>query len=138
MIDKLKQVIQKANPEIMENKLGCEYIGRNGDKFVTVKYQGNYVWRRLYRHGELQQIIYKEEIKPGFKILGRPITLADVLIAMDKKVKGNSFFVEMNGNFRMWGDRGLVVAPYANWNFLKNNLDDQDEPTLKFLTDLLV
>ena len=63
--------------------------------------------------------------------------LTDVLIAIDKKFPAE-FYVDTNGEFIKRNNDGSLDNTYISWNFLKNNLDDQDEPTLKFLTDLLV
>ena len=146
-IDKLKKVIQKANPEIMELKFGCEvecnykwkdkyeYFGLGKRGFVLnddvtlidVYLEPNQL-QSGHRAVKTSFIFYN---KDKFKILGRPITLADVLIACGEEKEVNIW------NFR--NNEALIRIPGNNcvWN-LKENLDGQSDETLKFLTDILV
>ena len=59
-----------------------------------------------------------------FKILGRPITLADVLRAWRKSEEPSTW----------WSDTCIVIC--KNWN-LEKDLDGQSEETISFLSNLL-
>ena len=126
-IDKLKQVIQEANPEIMELNIGCR---------VAHKYHSS------------QSIVVENEqdnLSPfdvqtddgGFEkdkviSLGRPIRLADVLMAINK-ISIMQIGVFNDGTFLHKGD-----DMGWRWNLKDNNLDNQSDETKQFLIDLLV
>ena len=127
-IDKLKQVIQEANPEIMELKFGCEY------EHVVQDEEGN---------AELTLGLYGYTGTPDKdkteKILGRPIRLADVLMVISKTKE--MIMVDWKGQFREFGEdcsalRNNEYMP--KWNLKDNNLDNQSEATKQFLIDILV
>ena len=76
-IEEIRKVCIKANPEILELKFGCrignkrkyrlEYVGFNNRQHCLV----------LWKDGE-QSLLFVDNVKQE-EILGRPITLADVL-----------------------------------------------------------
>lgn len=105
-ITKLKEAIQQANPEIMtaqHNECRCGVGKPFGDKCNC------------------------EEWTP------RPIRLADVLMAIDKKYRYDGYvYIDMMGKFLEKEDGKIL----AYWN-LKETLDNQSDPTKKFLTELL-
>ena len=131
MIDKLKKVIQEANSDIMKLKFGCEYKSIEFG-YKAVYLGDSFVWLLEDERMTADYDIIKR--KRDFKILGRPITLADVLIAMDNKYSGVRYYVTLRGGFIKVGTSWIQTT----WNLQKNNLDDQSEETKKFLTDLLV
>jgi hypothetical protein len=136
--EKLKEVIQQANPEIMELKFGCEVkvkIGTFISKFgknhniinfnVTCKTNGGYFVTSSYdasRHISEDSIV---------KILGRPIRLADVLLATIDTVM---LIGALSGDTITFAVFGKV----AFWNLKDDNLDHQSAETKQFLIDLLV
>jgi hypothetical protein len=108
----LKEVIQKANPEIMELKFGCEVEG------------------------------YKS-------VIGRPIRLTDVLIALNLRRDTHMkdwFAVNTYGLFLENKVKEITARPYAHpmisalysWNLKDDNLDHQSEECKEFLTNLLI
>ena len=137
-IDKLKKVIQQANPEIMEFKMGCE-VEIKGDKYTVL----GEIHRGLISLFN-RELNYITEIGNDnrYTILGRPITLADVLIALNKT--GRHFAVDSYGTFfeeRDDGEEGYCWEQIFDgrrhiWN-LKDNLDAQSETTKQFLIDIL-
>lgn len=142
-LQKLKEVIQKANPEIMELKFGCEvevktYSG-NVTKVIYLDEGGSGVY---VSHPSLKsKTAFFEKFDysiAGFKkyilkeILGRPIRLADVLLAIKADV-----YIDSDGFFLIMLDDNDVRKVGAKWNLQKNNLDDQSPETIKFLLDLL-
>ena len=68
------------------------------------------------------------------------IRLADVLVALGKA--GKWIAIDDAGRFLSFDTDNDEPDTYClcgiNWNLLKNNLDDQDEPTKEFLYKLLV
>ena len=135
-IDKLKQVIQEANPEIMELKFGCEIdlIGMVGiDRIIYVS-----------KLKEGYSACYKEDMAihtfPDFglvsddKILGRPIRLADVLMAMGAEKR----FAYDSDRTTSCNHRCGQDILLDGWRLKDNNLDNQSDETKQFLIDLLV
>jgi len=151
--DKLKQVIQKANPEIMELKFGCEILRYKEEpkdrkyKVITdIGFAANKekVWINSVPFGSmsLPTEILKSELadKTGdWIILGRPIRLADVLLAignMDFGINSKGVFIVYQGSNDL-SHRDFSQTDYA-WNLKDNNLDNQSEATKQFLIDILV
>lgn len=171
--DQLKSVIQAANPEIMELKFGCEVemhdrdfaepgygiTGNEMGKGVVIEFSpGGPVAEsndeyddsaRVYSYswGIVKSIDGLNTDEPGgedfYIILGRPIRLADVLLAIDKARK--NIFVRHDGVLFKWerfneggsGHHG-VESTYVEWNIKDDNLDNQSEETKQFLINLLV
>lgn len=149
---KLKQVIQQANPEIMELQFGCEI--ENGYAAET----------NPHRIGMFVQHIFRTaRVNPGshirltngkdfwetpknndkLKILGRPIRLADVLLTLRKVRK--EIYMRSDGIFFNWykfaspeSGHNEVKSTYIEWNLKNDNLDNQSDETKQFLIDLLV
>jgi hypothetical protein len=124
LYERLKQVIAEANPEIMELKFGCQLKDKEGTwKFVgpVTFATGEYisVWRD-------QSGLGKGRLEE-FKVLGRPIRLADVLLALGKRQYEVSFNEASN-------TERVVEA----WNLKDDNLDNQSKETKQFLIELLV
>jgi hypothetical protein len=127
--DKLKSIIQAANPEIMELKFGCEYIDHKGDTMLYVRTSPNHHYGILKR--TMSNTLFSC-VRSDVKILGRPIRLADVLLAIDKRYDGNHFATAAsNGWLHFEGIRGF-------WNLKDDNLDHQSDETKQFLIDLLI
>ncbi len=143
MIDKLKQAIQKANPEIMELKVGCKVGIANEPKpwAKQAMLVGHNPDNGLMYFAESDgSIFYTRGLKKEYKILGRPITLADVLIAIEEEIKtqAESEHSENQANYYQQHIGLAYSFILEKWNLQKDNLDDQTDETKKFLTDLLI
>lgn len=148
--EKLKEIIQQANPEIMELKFGCEFLFPNsGNKIehwvVTSSYESvnvldNHQSISVYarRIDDVHSDIFSWDTPEDFedtgetfydlaKILGRPIRLTDVLQAMDDTARGDLEKIENN-----------LIDIYNKWNLKNDSLDAQSDETKQFLIDLLV
>jgi hypothetical protein len=123
--EQLKKVIQEANPEIMELKFGCEVIYEEKKCKYLHHVEGwfDVLLPPNYDKGILQVT------NPKLKILGRPIRLADVLLALDE------LLVKENSGNRGRTERTMQILDY--WNLKDDNLDHQSEETKQFLIDLL-
>lgn len=124
--EQLKQVIQRANPEIMELKFGCEV---KAGKIIVCDYRkltNDYAMNVVDPYGYTRTYIVQDVNSKEYKgqVLGRPIRLADVLEAIRVT------------NIEKWNSLTLPdVAAY--WYLLDDNLDHQSEETKQFLIDLL-
>ena len=183
--NKLKEIIQEANPEIMELKFGCEILLESPNElesyeggFKRPKHTGNTnfydAWTLVgiernshgtqdYRYYftvgsfgysnslvniDIEPKLYKKMLDLGkIKILGRPIQLADVLMAIggEYNPKNTSTFlnIDSNGEFcwttttNLRGGTMEIIEPIISWN-LSKNLDNQTDEVKEFLIGLLV
>lgn len=131
-VKELREVIIKANPEIVELKMGCKIRKSRfwTDDVIFVGKDGNgkhNVWKRGY--------LDVKTVSAEDKIIGRPITLADVLMAIEKfgvKLE-KSYTAEQQVMFQSNNLYKLVKL----WNLKKNSLDNQSKETIDFLHNLL-
>jgi hypothetical protein len=137
--DKLKSIIQQANPSILELKFGCEIIsGKTRMMIISQNGKQAMLW-----HIELDEPYYNSGSTIYDKILGRSIQLADVLLVLAKT--DESFYIRHDGMFFKWekfteggsGHHG-VESTYIQWNLKDDNLDHQSDETKQFLIDLLI
>jgi hypothetical protein len=131
--EQLKEIIQKANPEIMELKFGCRIKYENKLGIYIEKLEGFADCFKLdeqFRSTGMSIIT-----NPKLESLGRPIRLADVLLALRKKATVGMATISINGflTVNYAGDKSGSTV----WN-LKDDFDNQSKETKKFLIDLLV
>lgn len=139
ILEKVRAKIIEAVPEIMELKFGCEIEShnRNGRVFYTGcndELDENYFVEVDGVANEDEQ--YYTEGKVVSKILGRHITLPDILRAIKKRTLERWNGDEpMIPNFQeaLWSE----IKPLLEiWN-LEKNLEDQDPPTIEFIAKTL-
>lgn len=135
--EQLKKVIQTANPEIMELKFGCEVkIFVIGIEKITAP-----DWSRFHDKEEWWETAggFAFNAKGDeYEILGRPIRLADVLLAFQKnKISGARISIDEDGSFAIDNGNIRMNHPNARWNLKDDNLDHQSDETKQFLIDLL-
>lgn len=109
-INKIREACIKANPEIVELKLrkGILCLGRiKGERFITS-----------------YDVVVHDNNFELLEIMGRPIQLADIFLVIEMKPITDT---EMSATYDQ------IIAM---WN-LKETLENQDLPTLKFVADLL-
>ena len=135
-LQKIREACIKANPEIMELKFGCEFIyqgagERTGEKHYISRKDKDGFW--MDDKGEIA--CFDDGMKGAIvgKIIGRPIQLADVLLAIEKiRCKGL-----ISPKLKRISEFWEVKRTLDYWNFKDNNLESQSEATIKFLADLL-
>ncbi len=131
----LKNKIVEAVPEIMELKFGCRVL-----------LEDDVVWTIYESMGDSVGVIHNHERRcPSknqiTKIIGRPITLADVLLALEKThghiaehlITSSGRFGVISGEDR---ETGAIHQFSCSWDLTKD-LDDQSDATKQFLYDLL-
>lgn len=120
--EKLREIIIAANPDILKLEFGCqvEII----DNIKTKKYF--HILRRIKN----EYVLYNSRHDAAFvkksnklKILGRPIRLADILIAIKKKM----FSTEDKSTREMIND----------YNLSFDNLENQSQEFLDKLLEIL-
>lgn len=150
-IEDIRKACIKANPEIVELKFGCNvkrYATPEIDTLVRIftDTKGGFgVWlirQEPHDYDTTFRFLATREEVESWQIIGRPIRLADVLLAITQS--------EKNWNNEEYGCVGLEIQEdrneaeletnekgWAKWNLLKDNLEDQSEPTIDFLWSLL-
>jgi len=132
MEDKTKQKIQELVPEIMELKFGCEFMVFDNKRIiVTIE---NEDVRNLSGDVVFTNSIEKIKTSPNSVILGRPITLADVLLAMEKV--GKYILVDITGNLFTHDMSDGALVDEGIWDLTKN-YDDQEQSVKDFIGQIL-
>ena len=128
---KLKKIIQKANPDIMKLKFGCRIVTNQYKQFGIAtlikedKIAGdNGDWNVLISGC----IMYQNE--KDFKVIGRPIRLTDIFLALEKNSIYNVCY-SISGQ----GDNYSTNIP---WKIEDDDLDHQSDKTKRILYNLLV
>ena len=141
--------IQELVPSIMELEFGCEvnfdYDTANSDGSkedcfdtiieaddIMVRTLGGSYFHRFTAEYHSQEGNWSSQKK---EILGKPITLAVVLMAVNLSNTG-VIFVDSLGNIRQPDDEYDKYKDYA-WNLSKDNFNDQSEETKSFIRGLL-
>lgn len=128
-----------ANGDIMKLQFGCELLrgskpNRHYKVIEDIGFAGNEnkVWINSVPFGSMPLELDKDLIQNGgeFEILGRPIRLADVLLAIPKRK------IDSMGGFDI-----SAFSIYLNrteiWFLPKNDLSLQSEETVRFLGEVL-
>lgn len=68
-----------------------------------------------------------------WKLIGRPIRLADVLLAVEKQKRKGLVSPQLMRTSEMWEIKRTIDF----WNLRDDNLDHQPEATVAFLAELL-
>ena len=139
-LELIRQKCIETNPEIMELKFGCEVQYRNSEERVTAI-------GKEYQNPELPGCLFvpvgypkgTDEFKargnPEIRtlhILGRPIRLADVLLAMQAQAEKDL------ANRQIPLPRPALFGKVANqWNLKADDLSKQSEETINFIAELL-
>lgn len=146
----IRQKCIEANPEIIELKFGCVVklpIKSNFSNVVAKKF-GSIFWkyddnkfRFVGERGWLDVNLFQEH-RDKFQIIGRPIRLADVLLAIDDWPQHHNpilWWTKVEGllGIRDAGMKELLFFICTNWNLRKDNLNDQSDECVSFIAELL-
>jgi len=122
--------IQELVPSVMALEFGCEVmyewengekskmvvVGKIGEDFILTDYQSSFC---------------DDANETNFEILGKPITLAVVLRAINQK------YIESNDVWFVYDLRQTQLSGMERWNLHKDNFNDQSEETKTFIGGLL-
>ena len=137
--EKIKYIRERcieANPEIVELKFGCRI------KITEINYTDTVV-AHLQSERELKTYYsYRVLVDDIEKIIGRPIRLADVLLAIEKRQGEAEYIVTADGHFLQnlsVSEVGFYTyeATKFYWNLKDNNLENQSEECKNFIYELL-
>jgi hypothetical protein len=141
MNDKRELIRQKcveANPEIVELKFGCEAEYNKDLKMRWVYFGPDFDnldgpdCHRFVRTDGVTVFVNNLDIKT-YKIFGRPIRLADVLLVLETLQKNWRTYV--HSTFHEF----CIVADNKEgaWNLRADDLEKQSDETINFLYELL-
>ena len=149
--NQLREEIILAVPEIMELKFGCEVEMQrdrlfSSDPFVPTRWKivntrQHFPYLEIIFIGISETLNYGEKkkrtinlnaIERGFKIIGRPISLEDCLIAIEGKHLIAEISVRVDGTF--YKHRTAEILGHWKPNI---PLQDQSELTINLLWDLI-
>ena len=130
----IREACIKANPEIMALEFGCEikdFFEGTGVVIGIQKYSNESDCYDVAYYKIPEPIIDRSPKNLNWKILGRPIRLADVLLSITTNRHG--------------AKRGQFISDDINWehdevyfwNLKQDDLRHQSEETLEFLASLL-
>lgn len=133
-IDQLKKAIQAAVPEILELNVNCRTD--KGTVIAVFESEGRekYLTRVSAHWPESADGILYTKSQLG-EILGRPITLADVLLAISKIAQ---IFIIVSENGRFY--KKIAIQEYeelGDWD-LSKDLDGQSDECKAFLAKILL
>ena len=139
--------IQELVPSVMELEFGCEvkiliYHTVNSrssgtywrkHRVIAIHHpSGDLILNRVGRYGNK-----KISRSSQMQIIGKPITLAVVLMAIEKVNTIENYCVTSDGGICNMGHVGRVYYQVASWNLSKDNFNDQSEETKEFIGKLL-
>lgn len=144
-IKKIREACIAANPSIKDLEVGSiafspvtkgkemVYIGCYPD--VSEWGNGEYMYKfAYYTKGG-----YEAMNLDGIEIIGRPIRLADVLLAINSSTPTDTAYaITESGGFLQIGDSSSIWERLDfHWNLLKDDLTLQSPETISFIAELL-
>lgn len=150
-IKAIRKEVIKANPSILDLVFGCEVILLNEEyskqpRVLKVldkrEIKGRDTIVEIYErsHNGIGLVFYED--KGNLKIIGRPIRLADVLLALQKNKSYNLIAVDEYGTFYsdekdVGFDIVQVDGQNIEWNLEQDDLSKQSEETIDFIFNLI-
>ncbi len=133
-IETIREACIKANPSIKDLVFGCVVVNEVGEQERVLWSIDS--WKKGGKDVQLDGTavhIHESELK---EIIGRPIRLADVLLAIEKKYK-DKYRVTSQGVFENYNPLLQRHVVNETWNLLKDDLTQQSDETIDFLFELL-
>lgn len=134
----VREAVISAVPSILELEFGC--VVRHGTGERTILGYSSGIDKFIVWNGIGFEPVEGADMRHISKeILGRKITLADVLAAIEKGV-GDWYSVSGAGRFwKSLNDKELRTEPVPNasWNLLDDDLNHQTPETISFLYEIL-
>ena len=152
-LETITKAVHKAVPEILELKFGCELLREEhpGRHYKVIEDLGwgantNKIWINSVPFGsmdlprEIEKDIITDRNGEKWRILGRPIRLADILETIEKTLE--DCVVNTQGHLlelKSQTETGLITHEGTGiyWNLLNDDLTQQSPETLEFLAKLL-
>lgn len=148
-IEYIRNACIKANPSIKDLMFGCVVEQKYTASKTTTVIDGihetidkeQYVYTT---HGRTAERIYLERYKPSdnyiLRIIGRPIRLVDVLLAMEANKKWPPYRIGTHGLFfvaKEVSPTPMYISTGVMWDMSKDDLTLQSDETISFIHSLL-
>ena len=134
-IKTIREACIKANPEIVKLKFGCLITFKtpfsDTGVYQVLEQTDESISCVTIENGEYRMSHFNKDNIPkyDFEIIGRPIRLSDVLLAIPRSIR-ERLKIEHSAF-------GIYVKGHELWNLLKDNLEDQSDETISFIHSLL-
>lgn len=137
-LETIRAACIKANPEIVELKFGCEVSYEGWECILLdVPRQNPAMWVLAQSKTLPDEETDGEVYIPDCEIIGRPIRLADVLLAIGKDEK-DIYFKNSDTTIPKWKIiHSDITGSSIGWNLLKDDLTLQSDETIDFLSTLI-
>jgi hypothetical protein len=136
-LQELKDVIYKANPSLLDLKLGCEVLDHELGRGIILQepFERNGIIAARVLDVIDGIVKYLPFYKERLEILGSPILLQHVLIAISYDF--SNYAINDNGDIFSLSRSGVALKTLVWWDLTKN-YDEQSEKTKMGLWNLLV
>lgn len=130
-IEFIRERCIESNPSIKDLVFGCRIITSSNSEMIITGTRHLGFWVVSF-DGQIMTDtwVYERSIE---KIIGRPIRLADVLLAIKAAPKGYYYRIWPDGFFADDGDNCLDIA----WKLKEDDLTLQSDETISWLFELL-
>lgn len=136
-LEEVRKAVIAAVPNILDLKFGCQFTIQGADRIIVGAWPEDGQWLSVHPIDGGPQELTKTMLDYGARVIGRPIRLADVLIAMsDIRVSE----IEISSPCGHPTAAGIVFKKgkrIALWVLNKDSLDDQSEEVISFLYKIL-
>jgi len=140
-LQQLQLKIYTTLPDLKELGVGCEIIGwKSRAKYIVLSKINDETYRCLNNKNEIDIIIISQ-----CEILGKPITLTDVLRWLKDLNQNEAYAIEADGCLLVNRGAEWTALTYLNsknnhevlfWNLSENLLENQPQAVIDFLNNL--
>ena len=132
-LEQIREIIIKNNPSILDLVFGCYISGEGLHNALLVRNlpetDNHYHFEVFVGGYEIRRRVY---FKDNMKIIGRTITLSDVLRAIESK---HNMPIQTMGIYEE--DEHPLYDLMDVWNLSDNNLNNQSKETISFIYKIL-
>ena len=130
----IREACIKSNPSILNLEFGCEVIFNTRKLFITGHALSDEKQVLIGDKFESKYFVKKSDLE----IIGRPIRLADIVLALHTKLSPTQDLIFKEIADKVIQDiRNQIMEVVVRWNLKNDNLENQSEETLQFLAELL-
>jgi len=135
-IDAIRKAAIAVNPEIVELKFGVFVRGRSRYLPETDGYVVQSVGDDLWVICSDEYGTFGNFRRSELEIIGRPLTLADILLVIESVILNRCIFVSGSGRFYEERADGSISLLGIKWN-LRLPFEDQSDELLAFIASLI-
>lgn len=136
----IREAVIAAVPEIMELKFGCWISSDNIMSNIKRMCVAELTHSHLLLTTTFGEVSRLPRTRGNYKIIGRPIRLADVLLAIEPHWRSfllPSFMQNLDGQIKNEFEGQNLYIMVSKWNLHSDDLSLQSPETIDFLAGLL-